>query len=80
MWGVVSICLRSWTRFNRAIDQTGAIEALDRYQQEAVDLVIGGKARMAFDIEKESVKTRDRYGRGPWGHYTLLHDVWWKRV
>ncbi len=64
--------LEELDQINRSIDQTGAIEALDRYQQEAVDMVVGGKARMAFDIEKESVKTRDRYGRGPWGHYTLM--------
>ena len=64
--------LGSLDKINRSIDQTGAIETLDRYQQEAVDMVLGGKARQAFDIEKESPKLRDLYGRGPWGHYTLM--------
>jgi len=59
-------------QINRNIDRTGSLESLDRYQQEAVDMVTGGKARAAFDIEKESAKTRDLYGRGPWGHYTLM--------
>mgnify|MGYP001161016550 CR=1 FL=1 len=64
--------LNSLDKINRSIDQTGAIETLDRYQQDAVDMVLGGKARQAFDIEKESPKLRDLYGRGPWGHYTLM--------
>ncbi len=64
--------LGSLDKINRTIDQTGSIETLDRYQQEAVDMVIGGKAREAFDIDRESDKLRDLYGRGPWGHYTLM--------
>jgi hypothetical protein len=48
------------------------MDALDRYQQQAVNMILGGEARLAFDIEKEDPKLRDRYGRGPWGHYTLL--------
>ncbi len=64
--------LEELDQINRSIDQTGSIEALDRYQQEAVDMVLGGKAREAFDIDKESEKLRDSYGRGPWGHYTLM--------
>ena len=64
--------LESLDQINRNIDRTGSFESLDRYQQEAVDMVTGGKARAAFDMEKESAKTRDLYGRGPWGHYTLM--------
>ena len=56
----------------RDVDGRGVMEAMDQYQQNAVDLVTGERARSAFDIEKEDPKTRDRYGRGPWGHYTLL--------
>ena len=58
--------------FERKIDQSGMMDSMDRYQQQAVDLIMGGRAREAFDIEHEDAKTRDRYGRGPWGHYTLL--------
>jgi len=57
---------------NRQLDQTGLMDTMDRYQQEAVDMITGGKARYAFDMEQEDAKTRDRYGRGPWGHYTLM--------
>lgn len=56
----------------RHFDQTGMMDSMDQFQQQAFDLVSGAKAREAFDIEKESDATRDRYGRGPWGHYTLF--------
>jgi len=59
-------------RLERRIDQSGMMASMDTYKQQAMDLILGGKARNAFDIEKEDPKTRDRYGRGPWGHYTLL--------
>ena len=58
--------------FRRDLDRSGTVNAMDQYQQQAVDLVLGNRARVAFDMEKESAKTRDRYGRGPWGHYTLM--------
>ena len=58
--------------FRRDVDGRGVMDAMDRYQQEAVQLITGERARSAFDIEKEDPKTRDAYGRGPWGHYTLL--------
>ncbi len=58
--------------FRRDLDQTGAMEGMDQYQQQAIDLILGSRARTAFDMEKEEAKTRDRYGRGPWGHYTLM--------
>lgn len=59
-------------RLDRNLDSTGAMETMDQYQQEALQMILGGNARAAFDIEKESAATRDRYGRGPWGHYTLM--------
>ncbi|MFP6888085.1 MAG: DUF1501 domain-containing protein [Opitutales bacterium] len=56
----------------RAVDKSGAMENMDKYNQEATDMILGDKARFAFDIEKETPDLRDRYGRGPWGHYTLM--------
>ncbi len=46
--------------------------AMDRFEQEAFDFVCGPTARTAFDISKEDVKLRDRYGRNTWGQSTLL--------
>lgn len=59
-------------KFRRDLDGSRVMESMDQYQQHAVDLVTGARAREAFDIEKEESKTRDRYGRTAWGHYTLL--------
>src|SRR5205823_7434116 len=53
-------------------DQSGVMDAMDRYQQEAMSLVLGGQAREAFDLDKEDPKIADRYGPGPWGRYTLM--------
>lgn len=64
--------LRGLDGIRRQLDQRGAMEALDRYQQEAVSMILGGKAREAFDVSKEDPRAFDRYGRGPWGHYTLM--------
>lgn len=56
----------------REIDQSGMMDSMDRCQQQAVDLLSSQRAREALDMEKEDPRLRDKYGRGPWGHYTLL--------
>ncbi|MFG0336222.1 MAG: DUF1501 domain-containing protein [Maioricimonas sp. JB049] len=56
----------------REIDRSGMMESMDQFQQQAVEMVLSGAAREALDIEQEDDATRDRYGRGPWGHYTLM--------
>jgi hypothetical protein len=64
--------LKQLDQTRRQIDQTGMMDSMDQFQQQAFEMVSGDKAREAFDIEQESPETRDRYGRGPWGHYTLF--------
>ncbi len=64
--------LGSIDHLRRDLDRSGVMEAMDRHQQHAVDMVVGGNAREALDITKESDKTRERYGRNAWGHYTLM--------
>src|SRR5262245_38921016 len=56
----------------RDCDKSGALDAMDRFDRLAFDLVTGEKARNAFDVSQEDAKTRDRYGRNPWGQSTLL--------
>lgn len=43
-----------------------------RYQERAVDLVTGPEAGRAFDLDRESAGTRDRYGRHPIGQNLLM--------
>jgi uncharacterized protein (DUF1501 family) len=45
---------------------------LDEYYQRALNLVISGKARQAFDLAQESDTTRGRYGRNTFGQSCLL--------
>ena len=56
----------------RDIDQSGMMDSMDRCQQQAMDLLSSPHAREALDMEKEDPRLRDKYGRGPWGHYTLM--------
>ncbi|TXT36640.1 MAG: hypothetical protein FD138_913, partial [Planctomycetota bacterium] len=58
-------------RFDETL-RGGSVAAWDRLSQQAFDLVTSGGARAAFDLSKESDKTRDRYGRYSWGQSVLL--------
>ncbi|MEW5974217.1 MAG: DUF1501 domain-containing protein [Acidobacteriota bacterium] len=46
--------------------------ALGEYYEKAFDLVLSGKARDAFDLDKEPTKIRERYGRTTFGQGALL--------
>src|SRR5690606_30205621 len=56
----------------RKLDQTGMMSTMDSHQQNAISMILGGKAREAFDLEKEDPRIAERYGSGPWGRYTLM--------
>ena len=58
-------------RFDETL-RGGSVAAWDRLSQQAFELVTNGGARAAFDLSKESDKTRDRYGRYTWGQSVLL--------
>jgi hypothetical protein len=45
---------------------------LNTYYDKALNLVISGKAREAFDLSSESAEIRDRYGRNTFGQSALL--------
>jgi hypothetical protein len=64
--------LTSIDKLRRDIDASGVADSMDKHQQKALDLILGGQARMAFDLDKEDPKASDRYGQGPWGRYTLM--------
>lgn len=64
--------LRHFDTLRREADTTGTLEAMDRFDQQAFEMVTGPHARQAFDIGQEDPRLRDRYGRNPWGQSTLL--------
>jgi hypothetical protein len=49
-----------------------AIAEMNRFQQEAFDLLHAGATREALEIEREPAASRDRYGRGKFGQSVLL--------
>src|SRR5204862_6089479 len=51
--------------------QSVASGALHNFQERAFDLVTGPAARQAFDLSREPVEVRDRYGRHPVGQNLL---------
>jgi len=46
--------------------------ALDAYQQQAMEMIIGGRVRDALDINNEPQKVRDLYGSHLWCQQALL--------
>src|SRR5262249_56154046 len=44
----------------------------DELRQRAVELATGPDGRRPFDLQQESPKVRDRYGRHPLGQYLLM--------
>src|SRR3954465_10612790 len=46
--------------------------ALDEYDKKALELVISGRARKAFDLSEEKPELRDRYGRHTFGQSLLV--------
>lgn len=53
-------------RFPRGVSLTGAADGFDRFRDEALEIVLGGRAREAFDLSQEPQSVRDRYERVPW--------------
>lgn len=54
------------------VDKAVASYQLDTYYQQALNLIVSGRARDAFALNRESSETRDRYGRNTFGQSCLL--------
>lgn len=64
--------LKQFDRMRRDVDLSGTLDAMDRFERQAYELVAGERARKAFDLSSEDPALRDRYGRNNWGQSTLL--------
>lgn len=51
-------------RLRRNIDGTGMMSALDTFDQQAVDMLLSGRAERAFNLNLEDPRTREKYGEG----------------
>src|SRR5262245_2139688 len=56
----------------RDLDASGMLATSDTHTQQAFALLSSQKVAEAFDLGRESEKTRDRYGRHLWGQACLL--------
>ncbi len=56
----------------RDIDQSGAVKAMDHFEEQALSLLTSAEASRAFDLGLESDRVRERYGRNQWGQQLLM--------
>ena len=54
--------LKNFDTIRRDVDNLGDVAAMDRFQQRAWDVLTSETARDAFDLDKEPMKVRERYG------------------
>src|SRR5207249_2261994 len=57
--------LTSFDQLRRDVDQSGQMDALDRFHQRAWDLLTSPAVRDAFDLDREPAPVRERYGFMP---------------
>ncbi|MFO0911876.1 MAG: DUF1501 domain-containing protein [Pirellulales bacterium] len=63
--------LSQFDRLRREADASGTFDSMDSMSQQAQQMILSGRAREAFDLEREDPKIRERYGPG-WGEQALL--------
>jgi len=54
--------IRSFDALRRDVDASGEFDAVDRYQQKAWEVLTSVAAREAFDLDKEPMTVREKYG------------------
>jgi hypothetical protein len=64
--------LAEFDHLRRQLDAAGPAEALDRFGQQAVELLTGRRMQEALDLSREPQKTRDRFGSHLWCQQALL--------
>ena len=64
--------LKSFDTLQREVDAGGQFDTMNRFEQQAYELVTSAEVKKAFDLSSEDEKLRNRYGRNTWGQSTLL--------
>jgi hypothetical protein len=57
--------LKSFDRIRRDADASGQLDAADKFQAKAWEILTSPAARDAFDLDREPMKLRERYGLMP---------------
>jgi hypothetical protein len=63
---------RSFDAFQREADRTGTAEAMSEHEKRAFRLLTSTKARQAFDLSREPLTLREKYGMHRYGQRALL--------
>ena len=58
--------LKTLDRYSGGPDLSGATDSVPRLREEAIEAVLGGRARSAFDLDAEPESVRRLYNRVPW--------------
>ena len=69
--------LKSFDRFRREIDGSGAMRGMDTFTEQAFGVLTSSRLAEAFDLSKEDPRIVERYGRGT---EKLTADGPWKRL
>lgn len=64
--------LSGFDNLRRELDTTGAMNAMDDFNAQALNMLTSERVREAFDLSKETQKTRERYGMHRYGQRGLL--------
>jgi hypothetical protein len=64
--------VEQFDRLRRDLDLSGSMAAMDKFEQQAVDIVAGRQAQEVFDLEREPAEVRERYGSHNWCQQALL--------
>lgn len=69
--------LKSFDKFRRDIDSSGAMEGMDTFTEQAFGVLTSSRLAEALDLGKEDPKMVERYGKGT---EKLTADGPWKRL
>lgn len=64
--------LKAIDNLARKVEASDQVASMDTFYQRATQMILSPDARQAFDLTKETDKTRDEYGRDFWGAQALL--------
>jgi hypothetical protein len=64
--------LKQFDRVRHDLDRSDAVASLDRFGQQALDLLVGRRMQEAMDLSREPAAVRDRYGKHLWCQQALL--------
>src|SRR5262245_53831291 len=64
--------LADFDRMRADLDLGGSMAALEHYERQAMEMLLGQRAQEAFDLTREPEATRDLYGKHLWCQQALL--------